>query len=255
MTRPKEAGGSGLETGMDPPTTGGSSGVPPGNTGISWGSSLGTPLPGRPLWTRDCKEENRGQRAHLPRPGTVGTGTSQPPGPQPRLTPGGTRNLPRPSFPPCTHCSFAFLPPRHTTLSPPAVGREDDCEGVPGRRGFRSEQQGSPVSPEGCPAQDQRRPRRRSRPGPRCWAAPCCCCPGAPAGPEHGGTGASWGSRGGGLGSLAGPRSSLWGGGGGQSLQEVLLGGRGAVSQGPKSSHNTFPPCPGSYPNPACPLA
>lgn len=61
MTRPKEAGGSGLETGIEPPTTGGSSGVPPGNTGISWGNSLGTPLPGRPPWTRDCKVGNRGR--------------------------------------------------------------------------------------------------------------------------------------------------------------------------------------------------
>lgn len=104
MTRPKEAGGSGLETGMDPPTTGGSSGVPPGNTGISWGSSLGTPLPGRLLWTRDCKEENRGQSARLPRPGTVGTGTSQP-----CLTPGGNQE---PSLSPLPSCSFTFLPPR-----------------------------------------------------------------------------------------------------------------------------------------------
>lgn len=61
ITRPKEAGGSGVETGMLALTTGGSSGVPPGNTGISWGISVGR-LVGRVPWTRDWgigKGENK----------------------------------------------------------------------------------------------------------------------------------------------------------------------------------------------------
>lgn len=60
ITRPKEAGGSGVETGILAVTTGGSSGVPPGNTGISWGISVGR-LVGMVPWTRDFGESGRGR--------------------------------------------------------------------------------------------------------------------------------------------------------------------------------------------------
>ena len=76
--------------------------------------------------------------------------------------------------------------------------------------GNRRGQPRSPASPGGYPALDRRRPRRRSHPGSQCQGGPCCCCPGGPAGPEREGRGASWGWRGAGPGSLAGPRSSLW---------------------------------------------
>lgn len=58
ITRPKEAGGRGVETGMLAVTTGGSSGVPPGNTGISWGISVGR-LVGMVPWTRDFRGVGR----------------------------------------------------------------------------------------------------------------------------------------------------------------------------------------------------
>lgn len=62
ITRPKEAGGSGVETGMLAVTTGGSSGVPPGNTGISWGISVGR-LVGMVPWTRDFGELGKRKRS------------------------------------------------------------------------------------------------------------------------------------------------------------------------------------------------
>ena len=58
ITRPKEAGGRGVETGMLAVTTGGSSGVPPGNTGISWGISVGR-FVGMVPWTRDFRGVGR----------------------------------------------------------------------------------------------------------------------------------------------------------------------------------------------------
>lgn len=58
ITRPKEAGGRGAETGMLAVTTGGSSGVPPGNTGINWGISVGR-LVGMVPWTRDFRGAGR----------------------------------------------------------------------------------------------------------------------------------------------------------------------------------------------------
>lgn len=58
ITRPKEAGGSGVETGMLAVTTGGSRGVPPGNTGISWGISLDR-LAGMAPWTRDFSKRDK----------------------------------------------------------------------------------------------------------------------------------------------------------------------------------------------------
>lgn len=59
ITRPKEAGGSGVEIGMLAVTTGGSRGVPPGNTGISWGISVGK-LVGMVPWTRDWELGGKG---------------------------------------------------------------------------------------------------------------------------------------------------------------------------------------------------
>lgn len=64
ITRPKEAGGRGVETGMLAVTTGGSSGVPPGNTGINWGISVGR-LVGMVPWTRDFRGAGRRKNSEL----------------------------------------------------------------------------------------------------------------------------------------------------------------------------------------------